>query len=328
MKILVIRFSSIGDIVLTSPVLRCLKQQLPDAEIDFCTKQKFSWLVAPNPFVGKVLTLDDSLIALRNQIAAGKYDVIVDLHNNLRSRLLTAMLPAVRCLRFRKENAAKRKLVATHGKSAPVSHVVHRYMHAVASLGVVYDGKGLDFFYPADSDLDAATLSSLPSQKFVAFAAGGTHATKRLPANKIAELLIAAPMPVVILGDKTDRIAAEQAASGLQNKVLNLCGMLSFGQSARVLEAADVVLTHDTGLMHVAAAMKKPVVSIWGNTIPGFGMSAFYPDGTEIRREVAEVDGLNCRPCSRIGYAQCPKGHFKCMQLQDVNGIVSHLSRP
>jgi ADP-heptose:LPS heptosyltransferase len=98
--------------------------------------------------------------------------------------------------------------------------------------------------------------------------------------------------------------------------VINLCGQLSLAQSASIVGQSARVFTHDTGLMHIAAALRKPIVSIWGSTVPAFGMYPFYPDGLDLNTTL-EVKDLSCRPCSKIGYDKCPKGHFRCMVGQD-----------
>ena len=99
-----------------------------------------------------------------------------------------------------------------------------------------------------------------------------------------------------------------------RSPIHNGCGRYSLHQSASLLRQAAFVVSHDTGLMHIAAAFGQRIYSIWGNTVPEFGM---YPFRTEY--EALEVPGLPCRPCSKIGFAQCPQGHFRCMRAQNLD---------
>lgn len=319
MKILILRFSSIGDIVLTTPVMRCLKAQLTDVEIHYATKPQYAGILQSNPNIDKVITLQGSVAELAKTLRAEKYDGVVDLHANLRTRLLNSLMPGVPFTIFRKHNMRKWLLVKKLTRK-PCEHVVFRYMEAVKKWGVQYDGKGLDHYYK-DSE-----IPSLPVP-YVAYAIGGTWATKRMPENKIAELLEVSNEHFVLLGDKHDAIVGESIAARFPDRVSNMCGKLSLDQSAKVIAGANKVLTHDTGLMHIAAALQKPIVSIWGNTTPDFGMGPFLPDSEKIKPMIAETTGISCRPCSKIGFNACPKGHFDCMQKQSVAEISGLLKQ-
>jgi ADP-heptose:LPS heptosyltransferase len=132
-------------------------------------------------------------------------------------------------------------------------------------------------------------------------------------------------MPIVLLGGKTEQAIGERIASAAGAHVVDLCAKLSLHQSAAVVQQSAKVITHDTGLMHIAAAFRKPIISVWGSTVPKFGMWPFYPTALELNTSV-EVLGLSCRPCSKIGFDRCPKTHFKCMQSIDVGQIESLIS--
>ena len=143
--------------------------------------------------------------------------------------------------------------------------------------------------------------------------------------DKMLEICRKLNQPVVILGGKAEVAQGQFLADQAAEQVVNLCGQLSIHQSASIVGQSAAVLTHDTGLMHIAAALKKPIVSVWGSTVPQFGMYPFYPDGMN-RNLSVEVSGLKCRPCSKIGYDTCPKGHFRCMQDLDAQEIAAVLS--
>lgn len=315
MKILVLRFSSIGDIVLTSPVVRCLKKQL-GAELHFLSKSAFAPILEANPHIDKVHTFSKEIPpALQAELKREKFNQVIDLHHNLRTLRLKLALgrPAHS---FNKLNWEKWLLVNFKVDRMPFVHIVDRYMDTVKHLGVTYDGEGLDYFIPAEASLNAIEL---PHEPFIAFAIGATHATKRLPEEKIVEICRKSAQPIVLLGGKTEQAVGERIAETLGPKVLNLCAKLSLHQSALVAQRSSKVITHDTGLMHIAAALRKPIISVWGSTVPEFGMWPFYPTGMDLNTSV-ELKGLSCRPCSKIGFDICPKGHFKCMREITVNG--------
>ena len=307
-KILVVRFSSIGDIVLTTPVVRCLKQQLPSAQVHFCTKQKYNSLVINNPYIDKCYLLDSSLYELICQLQAEEYDYVVDLHNNFRTALIKLALN-VRCFAVDKLNLRKWVYISLKADVMPNQHVVDRYLNTVLKLGVKDDGLGLNFFIHPSDHVDINNLPATHHSGYVAYVIGGQYVTKRLPVWRMIELCQKIGGPVVLLGGDEDRQAGDQVIEALGSElVYNACGLYNLSQSASLLGRARVVFSHDTGLMHIAAALKKKVYSIWGNTTPQLGM---YPYGTSY--VVLEKTGLGCRPCSKIGFGRCPMGHFRCM---------------
>ncbi|MEO1051186.1 MAG: glycosyltransferase family 9 protein [Bacteroidota bacterium] len=324
MKVLVIRFSSIGDIVLTTPVLRALKIQL-DAEVHYCTKIQFKSIIEQNPFLDKKFYLEESLGELITKLREEQYDYIVDLHNNLRTRIIKLRL-GVKSYRFEKLNWEKWLITNTKINRLPNVHIVDRYMETIKPLGAKKDQQGLDYFIPQNDEVPSDWLPETHRKEYVAFAIGGQHNTKKLPVKRMIELCDKINKPIILLGGKEDEEVGEQIHTffkrseqsapmeeGLRdmNKktiIFNACGKFNLNQSASIVKKARYVFTHDTGLMHIAAAFKKEVFSIWGNTIPLFGM---YPYKTKFT--ILENNKVNCRPCSKIGYNQCPKGHFDCM---------------
>ncbi len=308
--------------MLTTPVVRCLKKQL-DADVHFLTKKPFAAILESNPYCDKVYTFENDLEAsLINQLQSEQYDWIIDLHHNLRSlRLKWTLRKPSRS--FNKLNLEKWLLVNSGWNWLPDRHIVDRYMDTVTHLGVQYDGEGLDYFIPQEVSLPAGTLPEAP---FVAFAIGATHATKRLPEDKIMTICQSLQQKVVLLGGNAEAAEGQRIAEACGPHVINLCGRLSLHQSALAAKLAETVITHDTGLMHMAAALRKPIVSIWGSTVPSFGMYPFYPTGMQKNTSI-EVKNLPCRPCSKIGHARCPKGHFRCMQNQDISAIMGSINK-
>jgi ADP-heptose:LPS heptosyltransferase len=322
-KILVIRFSSIGDIVLTSLVLRCLKLQL-GAEVHFLTKVEFAPLVAANPYIDKVITISQKVGEVIPALKAEEYDFVADLHHNLRSAQVKRALHKPGGS-LNKLNIRKWILVNFKKDLMPPIHVAERYLDVVKSLGVDNDGKGLDFFIPPVAEVDVSAMPEL-RKGYIGFAIGAQHYTKRLPLEKIIAVCAGLQQTVVLLGGKEDAPVAEAVCNAVGGRVINACGKYSLQQSASLVRQASKIITHDTGLMHIAAAFKKEIISVWGNTVPSLGMypylSGHGPDG---KGAIVEVKHLSCRPCSKIGFDKCPQGHFKCMRDIDETEILNAL---
>jgi ADP-heptose:LPS heptosyltransferase len=326
-KILVIRFSSIGDIVLTTPVVRCLKNTPGlQAEVHFATKKQFAGILEANPHIDLVHVLDGSLSDLIRRLRAERFDYVVDLHNNLRSNAIRLALGKP-SRGFSKLNVSKWLLTNFKVNRLPDLHIVDRYMVAARRLGVKNDGKGLDFFLPMAEQGFPKSIPTAFRKGFVAFVIGGKHFTKRLPNEKIIGICTALKKPVVLLGGKEDLENGHAIQSACGPLVFNGCGLFTLNQSAFLVRESDVVVTHDTGLMHIAAAFNKRVISVWGNTVPQFGMYPYMPEHPE-RSELVGVDGLSCRPCSKIGYDKCPKGHFDCMKKISADGVAERVNKP
>jgi ADP-heptose:LPS heptosyltransferase len=326
-KILIIRFSSIGDIVLTSPVIRCLRKKFPDAEIHYLTKAVFHPMLAANPYINKFHFLESDLAPVIENLQSEKFDIVIDLHKNIRSLRVKQALEA-RSYTFDKLNFKKWLIVNLKIDSLPDKHIVDRYFEALAELGVQNDGQGLEYFI---SEQETQSFS-LPMQKnsYIAFAIGAKHNTKKLPDHKIAAICEAAGKHIVLLGGKEEFEAGERMNKLYPEKIINNCGKLNINESAYVIKNAGCVISHDTGMMHIAAAFKKPVISIWGSTVPQFGMYPYYGErNAEAQKHshIIEVNGLPCRPCSKIGFDKCPKGHFKCMNEIDTNAVVMAMNK-
>jgi ADP-heptose:LPS heptosyltransferase len=324
MKILVIRFSSIGDIVLTTPVLRCLKNQLDGVEIHYLTKTKFKALVESNPNIDKVITIERSIDEVMSDLKSENYDRVIDLHNNVRTLALKRKLGKPN-ESFNKLNVQKWLLVNFKVNRMPKVHIVDRYMETVKSLGVLKDNLPCEFYISPENGIDVKTRFSIEPKQFVAVAIGAQFATKTLPTSQLVKILSKINAPIVLLGGKEDVEKANEIIAGLKDaNIQNLCGKLNLQQSASVVQQGRVLLAHDTGLMHIASCFEVPVVSVWGNTVPELGMYPYYPQKPDLF-SIHEVKNLSCRPCSKIGFQSCPKKHFKCMMEQDLDGIVEDI---
>lgn len=324
MKILLIRFSSIGDIVLTSPVIRCIKQQIKNVDLHVLIKDKFASIAHNNPNVDKVFEFRGSLNDTIKELKAEKYDYVVDLQKNHRSK---AVCRALKCEHgtFHKLDFKKLLLTLFKINVLPDVHIVDRYFEAVAKLGVKNDGAGLEFFISESNALQEPDIPEEFKDGFYAVVIGGSFATKVIPTEKIIEVIKKLNQPVVLIGGNGDMERANTIVDAVGKNVGNPVGKLNIEQSASLLKMAKAVLTSDTGMMHIAAALHKPIVSVWGNTVPEFGMFQYYPDNLKMDINIVEVKDLKCRPCSKLGFKKCPKGHFKCMKDIDTEEVVKLL---
>jgi ADP-heptose:LPS heptosyltransferase len=319
-KILVIRFSSIGDIVLTTPVIRALHLQL-GAEVHFLTKGTFAPIIQTNPHVAKVITLSGDFGEMIRALKMEDYDHVIDLHHNIRTKRIKVAL-GIAATSFHKLNFEKWLLVRLGINRLPDIHIVDRYLDAARVLGVKKDDKGLDFYIPEESRVDTLNTFGFQPGSYISIVIGAAHQTKCLTGDQIIQLCKYLDMPVILLGGKEEIPKAnliQQAASPALVK--NACGGFAILQSGSILQQSGAIIAHDTGLMHITAALKKPLVVIWGNTVPEFGMYPYY--GSEDIKWISfEQKNLPCRPCTKIGFTQCPKGHFKCILDHDINEIA------
>ncbi len=326
-RILIIRLSSIGDIVLTTPVVRCLKTQT-GFEIHYLTKLAYADVLIHNPYIDVLHILDKPLWQKALELNSIGFYAIVDLHNNLRTAILKSIIQCSIKQSFNKLNIEKFLAVAFKQKSIlPNIHIVDRYIEAAKVLGIKNDALGLDYFTGQADDAFVFTIKNL-ANKYAIWAIGAQHFTKKLPKEKIATTLlqIRDDIQIVLIGDKQDDEIGNEICGLVQTKnILNLCGKLTINQSAAVTKLALFAIANDTGFMHIAAAFKKPIISIWGNTIKEFGMQPYYGE-LEIKQQIIEVNDLTCRPCSKIGFKACPKKHFKCMNQHKESEIAEHIN--
>lgn len=318
MKFLVIRFSSIGDIVLTTPVIRVLKKQFPNSEIHYVTKQSNALLVNNNPYIDKVYLLEDNLRNLINKLKQENYDFVIDLHRNLRSLIIKISLGR-KSFSFSKLNFKKWLLVNFKKDRLPNIHIVDRYLNTLREFKVENDNDGLDFFIP--DNVNVSRISHI-NKPYVVLVLGANHYTKRIPLDKLIYLSNSIDKQIIALGGNTESNIGERLSIESPN-VLNLCGKLDIYQSARVLQNASLVVTGDTGLMHISSALKKNIISVWGNTVPEFGMFPYFAGE---KSAIFEVNNLKCRPCSKIGFQSCPKKHFHCMNRIDYESMISYIN--
>lgn len=321
MKILIIRFSSIGDIVLTTPVIRCIKQQVEGIELHYATKKSFKSILENNPYIDKLHLLEKDIKPLLNDLKKENFDYIIDLHNNLRTKIIKFNL-RTRSSSFNKLNFQKFIYTTFKINKLPEIHIVDRYLQTANVLGVKNDNEGLDYFIPKKDEVNITKYNI--NENYVGIVIGAKFATKRLPTNKIIELCKNVNKQIVLLGGKEDFEEGDKILNSLKrDNIFNACGKFNLNQSASLIKQASIIVSHDTGLMHIASAFDKKIISIWGNTVPEFGMSQYVSKSNKI---LIEVKNLKCRPCSKIGYNKCPKEHFDCMNKIDIDSIINKMT--
>lgn len=320
MKILIIRLSSIGDIVLTSPIVRCTRKAYPDAQIHFLTKKSFTTLMENNPYLDAVksYTKEAEIVSeLKNE----EYTLVLDLHKNVRTKRIVKAL-GTKSVSYNKENIRKWIWVNFKINLMPKKHLVDRYFDSLKELKIVNDEEGVDFFYSSEFILTLADYG-LAYKSYTVITVGGTYATKQIPENIILSLIKRLNTPTVLIGaGKEDAQKAEKicVAAG-DTSLINLCDKLSIEQSAYIIENAARLITGDTGMMHIASAFDTPIAAVWGNTHPELGMYAYRTNAQGITNHIVP---LKCNPCSKLGSSKCPRGHFDCMHKQNIEQIVKN----
>lgn len=327
-KILIIRFSSIGDIVLASPVFRCVKKQLPGVEVHFLTKLSFKIVTGSNPYIDKFFYYDDNMEDLLAQLQAENYDQVIDLHNNIRSNTIKRFLKK-KTNTIHKLTLQKFLLTQLNIDVMPNKHITLRSMDTVRALGVNDDGEGLDYFIAKEDEIQQSDLPAAHLLGFIAIVIGANHFTKKFPVYKLIDLCSKMDHPIILLGGKEDAANGALIAAQDTTKIYNACGKFNISESAGIIKKAKVVLSNDTGMQYIACAFKKPVLALWGSTTPDLDVEPYYGSKFISSQSKPIYENiylkLRCQPCSKYGTATCPLEHFNCMNKLDVNTIIKKI---
>lgn len=325
--VLLVRFSSIGDVLLTTPLVRALRTRHPDARLVFVTKRAMAPLVSANPHLSDVVALEpgEPVRDLARRLAALHPTRGLDLHGSLRS---TALRLLVSCpwRGFAKHKLARGVLVATkinlYGPTVPVSE---RYFEAARGLDVRPDGRPPEFFLDqtARDRVDrwiAERGWSAAHTPLAALAPGAAHATKRWPMDRwvaLAARLRSDGFTPVVVGGAEDQAMAQALAP----HAAIAAGVFSLQETGALLARARILVSGDTGVMHMATGVGTPVVALFGPTVEQFG---FFP--YQARSQVLQRS-LDCRPCSTMGGARCPMGHHRCLEDIAPEDVVAAVAR-
>lgn len=321
-KYLLIRLGAIGDIVLATTVIEAIAKAQPEAQIDFVCKARFAELLKGNPHIKNIYSFDEQgrhkslrgLLLFIHELSAKKYSFIIDLQNNPRSRMMALCLNADKKIHWPKDTLRRRMLVWGQGRGKPFKTVIQRYLAAVEKAGVKQPEARPKLYPVADASL------KLPQGEFIVIAPGAHWPTKRWTgyAELIAKFQIS-KFKIVIVGDESDKTIADEITATAGAEIINLCGHLDLAQLAYVLSKAKLLVTNDTGAMHIAEAAGTPVVAIFGPTVRQFGFAPWRPESKVIETK------LDCRPCALHGSKKCPKGHFNCMKLITAEQVMAKM---
>jgi ADP-heptose:LPS heptosyltransferase len=322
MKILVIRFSAIGDIVLASPVLRCLKKQLPNCALHFLTKQSFKAVTEANPYVNTFFYFNgNNLNQLITQFKTENYDYVIDLQNNSKSLKIKWALSKP-FYAIDKLNVEKFILTNLKINVMPNRHITQRSLDTVAALGVIDDGEGLDYFILEGQHTQPHDLPKAHSFGFVAIVIGASYATKQVPINVMQQFCSQLNYPIILVGGPEDAATGAAIASVDTIKIYNSCGKFNLHESADIVRQAKLVISNDTGMQYIACAFNKKIIALWGSTTPKLQVQPYY--GTNhAPKHVNVIQNLWCQPCTKFGKKKCPLGHYNCMAQINVNHLLN-----
>lgn len=305
-RILIIRLSSLGDILLTTPVIRALKNKFPEAKIDFLLREEYPDTLKYNSYLNKTIILkrDHDSEELISALKSSNYELIIDLQNNGRSRGIVKRIGA-KAVKYKKKNLLKFLLVKFNFQSnAKLLSVPERYANALPDLQL--DEKGLDLFLPEGlkNNLDS-------EKKYIGLCPGSRHFTKKYPEEYFIELgkmILESGRKILLFGGSDDLEVNDRLHSKLTGSI-NLSNNNDLLQTANDMKFCEAIICNDSGLMHTATAVGVPVIAIFGSTVTDFGFAPYNNPNL-----ILENKSLNCRPCSHIGRSSCPKHHFKCMK--------------
>jgi heptosyltransferase-2 len=305
-KILVVRLSSLGDVLLTTPLIRSLKNANPKIGIHFLLREEYHDVLINNRYISKLITIkrEEATQKTKDILLQNKYDFVIDLQNNLRSRSLTSGLKCPK-VRFKKLSLQKFLLVKFKiNKLSNAPPIPERYASVIDDLKL--DEEGLDLF---TNNKPTESLKGLTN--LIGFCPGSRHFTKMWPKEYYIELgkkLIDKGFNIVLFGGKDDKETCKEISSSL-SKCNNLCNNNSILQTTADMKICRAIVCNDSVLMHATCAVKVPVITIFGSTVKEFGFAPYRS-----KNLILENKSLTCRPCSHIGRSSCPKHHFKCMK--------------
>ena len=333
MRIAIIRLSSMGDILLTTPILKAIKESFPDASIDFFIKKKYLEIIKENQEINKIYALEnkkgENIKNLLNQVANKKYDYVFDLHKNYRSKRISKGLKGA-IYRYDKESIARKLFLLTGLNFLKETHVVDRYFRTIEVLGIPTGDHGIAQIKPTESEKIKGHLARFNDKDFIVWAIGGKHFTKRLPSNTIIKVIDELNMPFVLVGDSSDQILSSKILNSVkaQNRVIDLTGKTSISQSAWLIQKSALIISNDSFIMHLASAFPKPLLTLWGSTRPELGFSAYKKNAFVLQAKVHFI--------YRFFYVFIPRKWWdkesKCMHRISntllTNTILSILDKP
>ncbi|MCI0473896.1 MAG: glycosyltransferase family 9 protein [Ignavibacteria bacterium] len=314
LKILVIRFSSFGDIVLTYPFLNEIRRLYPQARIDYLVKKQYIGTIQLHTAVDNVFILSENS---KNRLKAEKYDVVFNLQGNPRSILLSLKLGR-KILKVRKDTF--KKLLLVYLKINTLQNSLPVFAKYLMTLRAINPEAGTD--YTVTNKLRTAEFDNNFGE-YAVVSPSSKHFTKRMPADKFIDILKSLNTKIILTGDNNeiDTEICGYISRNISNSD-NFCGKLTFAELAAYIRKSKFIICNDSGILHLAEALNKKVFVFFGSSVKEFG---FYPQLKST--EIFDSGELNCRPCSHIGKSKCIKGHFKCMNDIDIEAVKKRIHK-
>jgi heptosyltransferase-2 len=321
-KILIIRMSSIGDIVLTFPFIRLLRKKFPEAQIDFVVKKEYRELIEANKNISNIFSFDsqkgfNELKKLKGKIKKERYKYIFDIHRNLRSYYLRKFSKSKKVFLYKKYRIRRWLLIRLKLNFFKSTIPVYKsYINSAKKIGLVDDNEGFDFLIDK-SHLDKINeflrKENISGDEYIVGICPGAGYERKCWTidgfSKIGKFFAKEfNATIVILGDENDHEKGEMIREAVGNKVYNFCGELSIMESSALVSKCNVIITNDNGLMHIAVALNKKLVAIFGATVEEFGYFPVNVNSVVVQRMVL------CRPCSNNGWKECYKKNVECMR--------------
>ncbi len=320
-KILILRLSSIGDIVLTQPVAKVLREVYPDATIDYLTKKPFIGIVEAFGCIDTIHTWNNKRIILK-KLRKQKYDMIIDLHSKFNTFIIKLLVRGKKTVTYNKKHILRRMIVKKLTHKSIVS-TVELYFSALKKIGITETIEHPKL-YP--DKLQKISLGKrFPGKKLIGIFPGALHATKMYPLEKMAKFIDSVPSKwnckFIILGSKSEKLLSAELKKNTKTELLDLCGEFNISQLISVIDNMDVIISNDSGPMHIAAAIEKPQIALFGATHPRLGFAPLN------KKAIIISSNISCQPCSLHGSAICPKGHFLCMNSISPELIKKNLGK-
>ncbi|MEW6095872.1 MAG: lipopolysaccharide heptosyltransferase II, partial [bacterium] len=329
-KILIIRLSSIGDIILASPLIRLIRKNFPHAKVDMVVCREFEGLVSYNPNINQVILFDRKtglrgLLRLCKKIQEEHYDLIIDIHKKLRSFIICLTSGAKQKTSYNKHSFLRFLLVKFKiNLYSNIPFIANLYLKSIERFGIEDDGEGLEFYITPSKDMVVLELlrkEGIRKEDILIGIAPGAHwYTKRWDKERFIELsnllIQKKNAKIIIFGGEEEVELSNEIKASLSNKPIVVAGKFSLMETAALLKRCKILITNDTGIMHIASAVKTPVVAIFGPTVGEFG---YYP--YRVANRVISKD-LPCKPCTTKGTSKCKINTFDCMRLISTNEVL------
>ena len=326
LKILIIRFGAIGDIIMTTPIIRCVKQQL-EAELHYITASKYSSLLEGNIHLDKIHLFENNWTEIRDDLKAEDFNLVIDLHKVTKSVRLGSFLKKP-VIQFKKATLAKWLELKFRINRLPKGHLIDRFFEGVDQIKVTNDGKGMELVVDKDSERNALKIIDRLgiNNAYTALVIGGAKWTKQVPIELCVDYIKQSEEPIVLIGGPDESDKAKKIVEFSNRHINNFVGLYTLLESAVFLRQSKLVITGDTGMMHMAAVFSKPTIVMYGSTSPIFGMYP-YVEGDDSHIKYLIPDHLSCWPCSKSGRTKCPKIHAKCLYDWKAFDILSQINK-